>query len=37
LFGQFADIHSDHLRKVIDFMQAENKLVVDEYGIVHIS
>ena len=25
LFDRFADIHSDHLRKVIDFMQAENK------------
>jgi ATP-dependent DNA helicase RecQ len=37
LFDQFADIHSEHLRKVIDFMQAENKLVVDEEGIVHIS
>src|SRR5450432_856203 len=36
LFNQFADIHSEHLRKVIDFMQAENKLVVDEEGIVHI-
>jgi ATP-dependent DNA helicase RecQ len=36
LFDLFADIHSDHLRKVIDFMQAENKLVVDEEGIVHI-
>jgi ATP-dependent DNA helicase RecQ len=37
LFDQFAEIHSEHLRKVIDFMQAENKLVVDEEGIVHIS
>jgi ATP-dependent DNA helicase RecQ len=37
LFDQFADIHSDHLRKVIDFMQAENKLFVDSEGIVHIS
>jgi ATP-dependent DNA helicase RecQ len=36
LFDQFSDIHSDHLRKVIDFMQAENKLIVDEEGIVHI-
>jgi ATP-dependent DNA helicase RecQ len=36
LFDQFADIHSDHLRKVIDFIQAENKLVVDNEGIVHI-
>jgi ATP-dependent DNA helicase RecQ len=37
LFDQFADIHSEHLRKVIDFMQAENMLVVDNDGIVHIS
>jgi len=37
LFDQFADIHYEHLRKVIDFMQAENKLVVDKEGIVHIS
>jgi ATP-dependent DNA helicase RecQ len=37
LFDQFADIHFEHLRKVIDFMQAENMLVVDEEGIVHIS
>jgi ATP-dependent DNA helicase RecQ len=37
LFDRFADIHYEHLRKVIDFMQAENKLVVDEEGIVHIS
>ena len=36
LFHQFSDIHTDHLRKVIDFMQAENKLVVDKEGIVHI-
>ena len=36
LFDQFTDIHSEHLRKVIDFMQAENKLVVDEEGIVHV-
>ena len=36
LFDLFSDIHSDHLRKVIDFMQAENKLIVDEAGIVHI-
>jgi uncharacterized protein YfkK (UPF0435 family) len=37
LFDQFANIHSEHLRKVIDFMQAENKLIVDEEGFVHIS
>jgi ATP-dependent DNA helicase RecQ len=36
LFDQFSDIHEDHLRKVIDFMQAEKKLIVDEEGIVHI-
>ncbi len=36
LFDQFSEIHSDHLRKVIDFMQAENKLIIDEEGIVHI-
>jgi len=36
LFDQFADIHFEHLRKVIDFMQAENKLIVDDEGIVHI-
>ena len=36
LFDQFADIHYEHLRKVIDFIQAENKLVVDEDGFVHI-
>jgi ATP-dependent DNA helicase RecQ len=37
LFDQFADIHYEHLRKVIDFMQAENKLFVDAEGIVHIT
>ena len=37
LLDQFADIHSEHLHKVIDFMQAENKLVVDSEGIVHIT
>jgi ATP-dependent DNA helicase RecQ len=36
LFDLFSDIHSDHLLAVIDFMQAENKLFVDEDGIVHI-
>jgi ATP-dependent DNA helicase RecQ len=36
LLDQFADIHYEHLRKVIDFIQAENKLIVDEQGIVHI-
>jgi ATP-dependent DNA helicase RecQ len=36
LFDLFADIYSDHLHTVIDFMQAENKLIVDEDGIVHI-
>ena len=37
LLDQFADIHSEHLHKVIDFMQAENKLVVDSEGFVHIT
>ena len=37
LLDHFADIHADHLRRVIDFMQAENKLVVDNEGFVHIS
>ena len=37
LMDQFADIHAEHLRKVIDFMQAENMLVVDSKGIVHIN
>lgn len=37
LFDQFGDVHYEHLRKVIDFIQAENKLVVDKEGIVHIS
>jgi ATP-dependent DNA helicase RecQ len=37
LLDHFADIHADHLRRVIDFMQAENKLVVDSEGFVHIS
>ena len=37
LFDRFADIHHEHLRKVIDFMQAEKKLIVDKEGIVHIS
>jgi ATP-dependent DNA helicase RecQ len=36
LFDRFADIHYEHLRRVIDFIQAENKLVVDEEGFVHI-
>jgi ATP-dependent DNA helicase RecQ len=37
LFDRFADIHAEHLRKVIDLMLAENRLVVDTEGIVHIS
>ncbi len=37
LLDQFSDIHVEHLRKVIDFMQAENLLVVDSEGIVHIA
>lgn len=36
LFDRFADIHSEHLRKVMDFILAENKLVVDHDGFVHI-
>ncbi len=35
-FNQFSDIHSEHLRKVIDFITAENKMTVDEEGFVHI-
>jgi ATP-dependent DNA helicase RecQ len=34
LFDRFPEIQSDHLKKVIDFMQAENKLVVDDDGFV---
>ncbi|MEO6963762.1 MAG: ATP-dependent DNA helicase RecQ [Puia sp.] len=34
LFDHFPEIHSDQLRKVIDFMQAENKLRVDPEGFV---
>lgn len=37
LLEQFSYIHADHLRRVIDFMQAENILVVDKDGFVHIS
>jgi ATP-dependent DNA helicase RecQ len=36
LIDQFADIHAEHLRRVIDFMQAENMLFIDNMGIVHI-
>lgn len=36
LFDHFTDIHSGQLRKVIDFMQAENKLVVNEEGFVKV-
>jgi ATP-dependent DNA helicase RecQ len=36
LFDEFAYIHSEHLRRVMDFMQSENKMVVDKDGIVHI-
>ncbi len=35
--SRFSEIHSDHLKKVIDFMQAENKLTVDAEGFVRIS
>ena len=37
LFDHFTDIHTEHLKKVIDFMQAENKLFVDAEGFVRIS
>ncbi len=37
LFDRFSDIHAEHLRKVIDFAVAENRMQVDEAGIVHIS
>jgi ATP-dependent DNA helicase RecQ len=37
LFDHFADIHSDLLRKVIDFIQAENRLLVDEEGNVKVA
>ncbi len=36
LFDHFTDIHADQLRKVIDFMQAENKLRVDLEGFVRV-
>src|SRR5665213_3536382 len=36
LFDHFPEIHSDQLRKVIDFMQAENKLRVDPEGFVRV-
>lgn len=36
LFDYFSDIHSEHLQKVIDYMQAENKLYVDGEGMVHV-
>jgi ATP-dependent DNA helicase RecQ len=36
LFDRFSDIHAEHLRKVIDFAVAENRMQVDEAGIVHI-
>ena len=34
LFDKFSDIESEDLKKVIDFMQAENRLVVDDDGFV---
>ena len=37
LFDEFSDIHQEHLRRVIDSIQAENKMTVDEEGIVKIS
>jgi ATP-dependent DNA helicase RecQ len=36
LFDHFPEIHSSQLRKVIDFIQAENKLRVDLDGFVRI-
>jgi ATP-dependent DNA helicase RecQ len=36
LFDHFTDIHTDQLRKVIDYLQAENKLVVDAEGFVRV-
>ncbi|HZK62901.1 MAG TPA: C-terminal helicase domain-containing protein, partial [Puia sp.] len=36
IFDHFPEIHSDQLRKVIDFMQAENKLRVDPEGFVRV-
>lgn len=37
LFDHFPEIHSGQLRKVIDFIQAENKLTVDPDGFVRVS
>lgn len=37
LFDHFPEIHSGQLRKVIDFIQAENKLTVDEEGFVRVN
>ncbi len=36
LFDHFSDIHADQLRKVIDYMQAENRLMVDGEGFVKV-
>ena len=36
LFDHFPEIHSGQLRKVIDFIQAENKLMVDPDGFVRV-
>ena len=36
LFDHFPEIHSGQLRKVIDFIQAENKLRVDADGFVRV-
>ncbi|MDP4211436.1 MAG: helicase-related protein, partial [Bacteroidota bacterium] len=36
LFDHFPEIHIEQLRKVIDFMQAENKLRVDADGFVWV-
>ena len=36
LFDHFPEIHSGQLRKVIDFIQSENKLKVDREGFVRV-
>jgi ATP-dependent DNA helicase RecQ len=36
LLDHFPEIHSGQLRKVIDFIQAENKLRVDADGFVRV-
>jgi ATP-dependent DNA helicase RecQ len=36
LFDHFPEIHADQLRRVIDFIQAENRLRVDEEGFIRV-